>query len=89
MGGETSMATPTFALEAHASGILRPDRPIFTVLRFVRDDQVVETRTLATSDLATTYADAAPLSGTHAYYARLTQDDWHVAWSSPIWITTP
>jgi hypothetical protein len=89
MGGETSAATPAFALEAHASGILRPDRPIFTRLQIIRDDAVVETRTLADSDLATTYSDLAPLSGTHAYYARLTQDDWHVAWTTPIWVTTP
>jgi len=89
MGGETNAATPTFALEAHASGILRADRPWFTRVQFVRDDQVTESRTLADSDLSTTYADAAPLSGTHAYYARLTQDDWHVAWTSPIWVTVP
>jgi hypothetical protein len=89
MGGETGAATPTFAIEAHASGILRDDRPWFTRLQIIRDDQVVETRTLAESDVTTTYADAAPLSGTHAYYARLTQDDWHVAWTTPIWVTVP
>lgn len=89
MGGETSSATPTFALEAHASGILRPDRPWFTRVQFIRDDVVLESRTLVDSDLSTTYADAAPLSGTRAYYARLTQDDWHVAWSSPIYVTVP
>jgi len=89
MGGEESSASPSFALEAHAAGIGRSDRQWFTRVQFVREDVVLESRTLLTSDLATTYADAAPLTGTHAYYARLTQDDWHVAWTSPIWVTVP
>jgi len=91
MGGETVAATPTFSIEACASGILRSDRPTFTHVQFVRDDHVVESRTLAESDLATTYADPSPLRDGkfHAYYARLTQDDWQVAWSSPIWVQSP
>lgn len=89
MGDECSTSSPAFAVEAHASGIGRSDRPEFTRQQIIRDDQVVESRTIAASDISTTYADATPLSGTHAYYVRLTQDDWQVAWSSPIFVTTP
>jgi hypothetical protein len=90
-GRETTLATPSFTLEAHASGLLRADRPVFVKQQIVRDDFVLETRKLATSDLAATFADPAPLHDgrAHAYYVRLTQDDLHVAWSSPIWVLSP
>ncbi len=90
-GQETTLAAPRFSVEAHASGIGRADRPVFVKLRVVRDDAVVETRTLAASDVAESYADPSPLRDGrgHSYYVRLTQDDMHVAWSSPIWVLSP
>lgn len=89
MGGEEVSASPSFALEAHAAGIGMNERPLFTKADVIRDDQVVATTALAASDVAWSWSDPTPLSGTHAYYVRIVQDDWHVAWSSPIWVTVP
>ncbi len=38
-------------------------------------------------DVDFNYVDSAPISGTNWYYARVTQIDKNLAWSSPIWVT--
>lgn len=91
MGGEEVSSSPSFALEAHAAGIGVSERPIFTKADVIRDDQVVASTTFSGSDVTWSWTDPAPITGGafHAYYVRIVQSDWHVAWSSPIWVSVP
>jgi len=91
MGDEEICSAPAFSVEGHAAGIGINDRPTFTKADIVRDDQVVATTTFASSDISWGWSDPLPLHDGvyHAYYVRLVQADFHVAWSSPIWVLTP
>jgi hypothetical protein len=91
MGDELVSAAPTFHMEAHASGIGITSRPLFLKALVVRDGVVVATQPLSASDVDWSFTDPAPVAdgAFHSYYVRVTQDDWHVAWSSPIWVEVP
>jgi hypothetical protein len=89
MGSEGFQAVPTFRLQAHASTMGGTARPRFLLVEVVRDDTTVDSESVDTSDLTDwSWSDPAPLLDhhAHAYYVKVVQDDFHVAWASPVFL---
>lgn len=89
MGNTLTVPTVDFNIEAHASGITnRIVNSKFILLEVFRDGyDLVLSQTLDAEYININWQDPSPLNDglEHSYFVRLTQNDNHVAWSSPIW----
>jgi len=97
MGGEASSATkPGLLVNRHISGYVAGTGPLKTV-EILRNGKVIKTFKTTDYSLEFTFDDYVPLSKVAIdnkdkkppfvfYYLRVTQEDDHMAWSSPIWV---
>lgn len=97
MGKETSTADkPGLAINRHLSGYVAGSGKLRSV-EIIRNGKVLKTFTPDTYFLEFTYDDMTPLEKNVIpskdkrppfvyYYLRVTQEDGHMAWSSPIWV---
>ena len=56
-------------------------------IEIIKNEKVVYTATPGKKEVKLSYLDQDAGPGTSYYYVRLTQEDGHVAWGSPIWVT--
>lgn len=82
MGSEVRSPGPP-ALRAAIHGTA----PIALVDVIRGDRRVLRVEGGGRRDLALDWVDPAPLAGETWYYLRVTQEDFSLAWSSPIWVT--
>jgi len=68
--------------EITAGGTCELDR-----IDIIRDGQIVFTELLLDDAASLTWKDTSVEKGSHYYYVRLRQDDGHIAWSSPFFVT--
>lgn len=97
MGKETSTADkPGLAINRHLSGYAAGTTKL-KLVELIRNGKVIQTFTSDTYHLEFTYDDMEPLEKVclnakdkkplfSYYYLRVTQEDGHIAWSSPIWV---
>lgn len=96
MGSEISTQTkPGLAVNRHLSGFVAGTAPIKTV-EIVRNGVCIHTFSPASSHFDYFHDDMDPLAKVTLdakngspfvfYYLRVTQEDGHIAWSSPIWV---
>jgi hypothetical protein len=53
----------------------------------VRDDHVIYSQQPKSEAYDLRFRESETLSGEHFYYVRAEQENGHVAWSSPVWVT--
>ncbi|MFB3902143.1 MAG: hypothetical protein ACE15E_01710 [Acidobacteriota bacterium] len=53
----------------------------------IRDEKLIYSGKPGKKEVTLTHDDKEAGPGTHLYYVRVIQDDWEMAWSSPIWVT--
>ncbi|MEZ5352037.1 MAG: hypothetical protein R2762_05325 [Bryobacteraceae bacterium] len=85
--GESLMGSAVRGLAA-LSVRVRGTRPLKRVV-VVKNKKVVYTATSEGPEVAFTFTDPDTAAGERYYYVRAEQDDGQLAWSSPIWQTTP
>jgi hypothetical protein len=101
MGGElTTNVKPGLAYNRHVSGYVAGTAPIEKI-ELIRNGSVIDTITDKPSSLEFTFDDSDPIDKVALtppkespadtpsfvyYYLRITQEDGHIAWSSPIWV---
>jgi hypothetical protein len=56
-------------------------------LDIIRDEKLIHSLNCGKREVDLTFRDPGVTPGSHYYYVRVIQDDWEMAWSSPIWIT--
>lgn len=100
MGGElNTKAKPGLVLNRHITGYIAGTAPLSEIV-LIRNGEAI--KTFSTSDYFfdfefddTTHLSKVALPGKNEkppfafYYLRVTQNDGHIAWSSPIWIDYP
>lgn len=90
MGDEVTANEATLHLDAYASGIGATVNPTFAYWEVIRDDATVAVFTVTADQIHATWTDPSPLHGAfHAYWAKLVQSDYHVAWTTPVWVKVP
>lgn len=57
-------------------------------VEIIRDGRIIHSVEPGREDYAVEYEDDMPVLGTCFYYLRVQQRDQHMAWSSPVWITS-
>jgi Protein of unknown function (DUF3604) len=83
MGGEVCVGeAPTLSMT------VRGTAPIATVDIIRGDRRVHRIKGEGNMDLALEWADPAPIKGETWYYIRVTQEDFSIAWASPVWVTS-
>jgi hypothetical protein len=55
-------------------------------LDIIRNEKLIFSSEPGKKDVSLTYLDRNPRQGTSYYYVRVIQDDWEMAWGSPIWV---
>ena len=91
-----SMTKPGLAVNRHISGYVAGTAPLATV-ELIRNGQVLTTFETDGHFIDFVYDDMTPLAEVAIdagdknppfvfYYIRVTQEDGHMAWSSPIWV---
>ena len=78
MGGEVAPGKSQ-AIAVRAIGEAR-----ISTVEVIRNGAVVHTKAVAADAVTVEWEDAWPAGG--AYYARITQRDGHVGWTSPVWV---
>ncbi len=53
----------------------------------IRDEKLIYSGKSGKKEVSMTHNDKDAGPGLHYYYVRVIQDDWEMAWSSPIWVT--
>ena len=56
-------------------------------LDIIRDEKLIYSGKPGKQEVTLTHNDKEAGPGSHYYYVRVIQDDWEMAWSSPIWVT--
>jgi S-adenosylmethionine hydrolase len=97
MGSQISTeAKPGLTLNRHLAGYVAGTKALKSI-EIIRNGKVIETLTTKDYFLEFTYDDMTPLEDVVLpaangklpfvyYYIRVTQEDGHMAWSSPIWV---
>jgi hypothetical protein len=81
MGSEARTADkPRLEIEAHGTG------PIALVEVIRGDRRALQEEGGGRLDIRIEWTDPAPPAGATWYYVRITQEDFSVAWSSPVWV---
>jgi len=82
MGEECFSEEPTrIRAEIHGTDVL--DR-----VEIIRDGRIIHSVSPGKEDVEIEYEDDMPVLGTCFYYVRVLQRDEHMAWSSPVWVTS-
>ena len=55
-------------------------------IEIIRNEKVVYSSSPNQKEVNVTYRDQDPVVGSSYYFVRVIQDDWEMAWGSPIWI---
>ena len=53
----------------------------------IKNEEIVYSTRPGEREVALTFLDQDVSLGTSYYYVRALQDDWEIAWGSPIWVT--
>ena len=53
----------------------------------IRDNDIIYRRRITGKRAVVEFTDREPLTNTSYYYVRVTQEDYEMAWSSPIWVS--
>ncbi|MHB9107883.1 MAG: CehA/McbA family metallohydrolase [Armatimonadota bacterium] len=79
MGEEGACDAAECRAEVHATAPLQ-------AVEVIKDGEVAFRQETDTLDISLSWQDPVPLAGESWYYLRVTQQDGHVAWSSPVWV---
>ena len=53
----------------------------------IKNEEIVYSTSPGQKEVTLTFLDQDVTPGTSYYYVRALQDDWEIAWGSPIWVT--
>ena len=90
-----------FSVDGHMMGeeYVTADDPLIEVtvigtgpialIEIIRNNEVVLRHECSEAQASVTFRDVKPRGGSTFYYARVTQQDGEMAWSSPVWVDHP
>ena len=90
-----------FRVDGHIMGeeYVSPEDPFIEVtvigtgpialIEIIRNNEVLLSRECSEAQASVTFRDVKPRGGSTFYYARITQQDGEMAWSSPVWVDHP